>query len=109
MAKFSLVGEGRATRPFFETVSPGSWRVAQYVLVPAPCNERRSSVPAGRSRVYVRYPRVCGAPTRAAPSKRGHLEFTMALMFAALVVAASSGAMILMNSVEGDSATEITS
>lgn len=38
-----------------------------------------------------------------------YLAVTMEFMFAALVVAASSGAMILMNSVDGDSATEITS
>lgn len=46
---------------------------------------------------------------QARGSQEGHFEFTMELMFAALAVAASSGAMSLMNSVEGDSATEITS
>lgn len=38
-----------------------------------------------------------------------YLEVTIELMFAALVVAASKGFMSLMNSVDGDSATEMTS
>jgi hypothetical protein len=40
----------------------------------------------------------------------GYLEFTTTeLMLSALVVAAFSGFMSLMNSIDGDSATEITS